>query len=85
MADRASYYIRRIRTGDRHPPLLWHGTPVGAVAWTGPIRGRRGAERERDAWRRTGEWTAEVVASTPKIRAQVRAWQHGRQPRTRRR
>jgi hypothetical protein len=76
MADRASYYVRRVRTADRRPPLLRHGTPVGAVAWTGPLRGRRHAERERDAWQATGEWTAQVVPATPQIRAQVRAWEH---------
>jgi hypothetical protein len=85
VADRASYYVRRVRTVDPRPALLRRGTPVGALAWTGPIRGRRHAERERDAWRQTGEWAAEVVAATPEIRAQVRAWQRGRQPRSRRR
>ncbi len=71
-----SYYVRRVRTVDRRPLLLRRGTAVGAVAWTGPIRGRRQAERERDSWQRTGEWTAEVVASSAGVRAQVRAWQH---------
>jgi hypothetical protein len=70
-----SYYIRRTRTVDRRPLLLRRGTAVGAVAWTGPIRGRSQAERERDAWRATGEWAAEVVASNAATRAQVRAWQ----------
>jgi len=83
VADRASYYVRRVRTVDRRPALLRRGTPVGAVAWTGPIRGRgRGrAERERDAWRLTGEWAAEIVASSPQVRAQVRAWQRQRERR----
>jgi hypothetical protein len=79
MADRASYYVRRVRNVDDRPLLLRHGTPLGAVAWTGPIRGRRQAERERDAWQRTGEWTAEVVPSGPQIRTQVQAWQRQRQ------
>ncbi len=70
-----SYFVRRVRTADRRPPLLRHGTAVGAVAWTGPIRGRRQAERERDAWRQTGEWAAEVLVSSPAVRTQVRAWQ----------
>lgn len=79
MADRASYYVRRVRTVDRRPLLLRRGTPVGAVAWTGPIRGRRHAERERDAWQRTGEWAAEIVPSSPQVRAQVHTWQRRRQ------
>jgi hypothetical protein len=70
-----SYYVRRVRTVERRPLLLRRGTPVGAVAWTDPLRSRRQAERERDAWQRTGEWTAEVVASSPEVRVQVRAWQ----------
>ncbi len=77
MPDRASYYVRRVRTVDRRP-LLRGGTPVGAVAWTGPIRGRHHAERERDAWQATGEWTAQVVPASPQIRAQVHAWQRQR-------
>src|SRR6266566_3465749 len=44
MADHASYYVRRVRTVDRRPPLLRRGTPVGEIAWTGPIRGRRHQE-----------------------------------------
>ena len=82
MADHASYYVRRVRTVDRRPPLLRRGTPVGEIAWTGPIRGRRHAERERDAWQHTGEWAAQVVPSSPQVRAQVHAWQRQR-PRTR--
>jgi hypothetical protein len=78
VVDRASYYVRRVRAVDHRPPLLRRGTPVGAAAWTGPIRGRRQAERERDAWRQTGQWLAEVVPASPQIRAQVRAWQRER-------
>ena len=85
MSDRASYYVRRVRTVDPRPALLRRGTPVGALAWTGPIRGRRHAERERDAWQATGEWAAQVVAATPQIRAQVCAWQRQRQTTSHRR
>lgn len=42
--------------------------------WTGPIRSERQADREAQAWVTAG-WHAERVASTPEIRAQVRAWQ----------
>jgi hypothetical protein len=74
----ASYYVRRVRIIERRPLVLRRGTPVGSVAWTGPIRGLRRAERERDAWQQTGEWAAEVVPGSPQVRAQVRAWQRGR-------
>lgn len=54
--------------------------------WTGPIRSQRQAERERAAWMNldTGEWTAEVLPSSPEVRAKVQEWQrrtdrrHGR-------
>jgi len=32
VADRASYYVRRVRTVDRRPALLRRGTPVETVA-----------------------------------------------------
>jgi hypothetical protein len=45
--------------------------------WTGPIRSARQAERERDAWQAIGR-NAEVVESTPAVRAEVRAWERQR-------
>lgn len=56
----ASQWVRR-RAGER-------------TAWTGPIRSPRQAGKEADAWRSVG-WDAEVVPSTPAVRAEVRAWQ----------
>jgi hypothetical protein len=61
-----SFYVKRTRDG--------------RVAWTGPIRTRRQAEKEAAAWRdekgfSRGPWQAEVVQSTPEVRRQVRAWQ----------
>lgn len=47
------------------------GRPV--VGWT-RVRGSRQAERERAAWTATG-WTAEVVPTSPQVRAEVRAWE----------
>jgi hypothetical protein len=65
------YYVKRTRITS------------GRIGWTGPIRSARQAERERAAW--TNEppyadgsppnFTAEVVESTPEVRAEVRAWQ----------
>jgi len=69
-----SFYVRRTRIAD------------GRVGWTGPIRSARQAERERAAW--VGDppyerdypalFTAEIVPSTPEVRAEVRAWQKER-------
>jgi hypothetical protein len=66
-----TFYVKRTRLSS------------GRVGWTGPIRSARQAERERAAW--TGEppyadgsppqFAAEVLKSTPEIRAEVRAWQ----------
>ena len=42
--------------------------------WTGPIRSANQAEREAKAWRAYGT-TAEVLQSTPEVRAEVRAWE----------
>jgi hypothetical protein len=55
----ASHWVRR-RFGER-------------AGWTGPIRSARQAAKEADAWRSVG-WDAEVVESTPAVRAEVRAW-----------
>ena len=62
-----SFYVRRTRIAD------------GRVGWVGPIRSERRALREADAWnistaRTPAEWTAVVLPSTPKLRAEVRAW-----------
>jgi hypothetical protein len=59
-----SFYVRRTRAD-------------GEVGWTGPIRSERQAERERDAWRDCGR-EAEVVPSTPEVRAEVRAWERAK-------
>ena len=65
-----SFYVRRL-------------TPLGRVGWTGPIRSRRRAEREAQAWRDAG-WFADVLPNTPDVRAQVRAWQRLREKERRR-
>jgi hypothetical protein len=61
-----SSYVRRQRNG--------------RVGWTGPIRSTRQAQREQAAWQQAG-WTAEVLPSTPEIRAQVRAWERSKRQR----
>ena len=48
--------------------------PDGRHGWVGPIRSARQAEREAQAWR-DADWSAEVLTSTPEVRAQVRAWE----------
>jgi hypothetical protein len=48
------------------------------TGWTGPIRNERQAQRERGAWDSAG-WTARVVPSSATVRAEVRAWEAGRQ------
>jgi hypothetical protein len=58
-------------------------TATGRIGWTGPIRSARQAERERAAWtaysyRSPAAFTAEVLESTPEVRAVVRAWQKAR-------
>jgi hypothetical protein len=65
-----SFYVRRL-------------TPLGRLGWTGPIRSRRQAEREAQAWRDAG-WFADVLPNTPDVRAQVRAWQRLREEERRR-
>ena len=66
-----SFYVRRL-------------TPLGRLGWTGPIRSRRQAEREAQAWRDAG-CLADVLPNTPDVRAQVRAWQRlGEEERRRR-
>jgi len=65
-----SSYVRRTRKD-------------GKVSWTGPIRSARQAEREAQAWRETGEWSADVMYSTPEVRATVRAWVQDRPNRMR--
>lgn len=60
-----SYYVKRSRPGVV-------GTKRG---WTGPIRSERQAHRERAAWTEAG-WEAEVVPSSPAVRAEVRKWEN---------
>ena len=67
---RESFYVRRL-------------TPLGRLGWTGPIRSRRQAEREAQAWRDAG-WFADVLPNTPDVRTQVRAWQRLREEERRR-
>jgi hypothetical protein len=61
----SSFYVQR-------------STPLGRVGWTGPIRSRRRAEREAQAWRDAG-WTAEVLANTPGVLRRVGEWQRLRE------
>jgi hypothetical protein len=78
-----SYYVRRIQHGDGPNKL------DGAIGWTGPIRSRAQAEREKAAWEMHpgsyGQtWTAEVIESSREIRAEVRRWsRETRRPRIR--
>jgi hypothetical protein len=65
-----SFYVRRL-------------TPLGRLGWTGPIRPRRQAEREAQAWRDAG-WFADVLPNTSDVRTQVRAWQRVREEERRR-
>jgi hypothetical protein len=58
-----SYYVKRATD-------YGHG-------WTGPIPSRRQAERERAAWEKAGR-SAEVLESTPEVRAEVRRWERER-------
>jgi hypothetical protein len=58
-----SFYVKRSRNG--------------RTGWTGSIRSAAQAERERAAWAEAG-WTAEVVANSAEVRAQVRAWERER-------
>jgi hypothetical protein len=55
-----SFYVKR-------------STLDGKFGWTGPIRSRARADREAAAWVDCGR-KAEVVPSTPEVRAEVRAW-----------
>jgi len=64
------FYVRRL-------------TPLGRLGWTGPIRSRRQAEREAQAWRDAG-WFADVLLNTPDVRAQVGARQRRREEERRR-
>lgn len=81
-----SFYVKRTQHGDAP------NKPDGSIGYTGPIRSRAQAEKEREAWEgvtrgisRVGNalvpsgsygqtWTAEVLESTPAVRADVRAW-----------
>jgi hypothetical protein len=67
-----SYYVKR-SSERRHD--IWTDRDVvdHREGWTGPIRSAKQAEREATAWRDVG-WSAEVLPSTPEVRAQVRAW-----------
>ena len=56
-----SYYVRRANDD-------------GRVGYVGSLRPLSRAEREADAWRQCG-WTADVLANTAEVRAEVRAWQ----------
>jgi hypothetical protein len=56
-----SFYVRR------------REIETGRLGWTGPIRSERQAGREVPAWENCGR-TAEKLASTPRVRADVRAW-----------
>ena len=47
---------------------------AGTVGWTGSIRSIKQARREQRAWEEAGNWRAEVLESTPAVRAQVRDW-----------
>jgi len=55
-----SYYVRRANDG--------------RVGYVGSLRPLSRAEREASAWRQCG-WTADVLANTAEVRAEVRAWQ----------
>lgn len=54
-----SFYVKRIHNG--------------VTGWTGPIRSERQAGREADAWRAAGR-VAEVLPTSPEVRAEVGAW-----------
>ena len=56
-----SFYVKRVRHD-------------GRIGWTGPIRSALQVEREADAWRDAG-WTADVLPSTPEVRAEIREWE----------
>lgn len=46
------------------------------AAYTGPMVTLAHAERERDAWNRSG-YRARVIDYTPEVRAAVRRWMKG--------
>lgn len=48
--------------------------PTGYAAYTGPMRTKSHADRERNAWRDAG-WGADTVEYTAEIKAAVRAWE----------
>jgi hypothetical protein len=63
MGDDMTHFVKRVR-------------PDGSVAWTGPIRSPRQAEREAQAWRESGIVdTAEVLPADKATWAEVRAWE----------
>ncbi len=64
-----SFYVKRGRTEDSYVT-----GPFWYTGWTGPIRSERQAHREAAAWRDAG-WIADIVQSTPEIRAEVRVWE----------
>jgi hypothetical protein len=55
-----SYYVKR--SGGRF-----------GQGYVGPIRSEKQAQRECEAWRGAGH-TAELLPSSPLVRAEVRAW-----------
>lgn len=57
----SSFYVRRTRKD-------------GSVGYVGPLPSRRRADREQAAWVDSG-YRAEVLAATPALRRDVRAWQ----------
>lgn len=76
-----SFYVKRTQLGE--------GTRFadGHVAFVGPLKPLSRAERERDAWNAAEgslgtRWSAEVLPSTPEVRAQVRAWRKENASRT---
>lgn len=63
-----SYWVRRTNAD------------TGRDSWTGPIRSAAQVEREAAAWRSAG-WAAEVLRSSPEVRAAVRAWEKAKRTR----
>jgi hypothetical protein len=47
------------------------------TGWTGPIRSARQADKEAAAWQSAG-WVAQVMESTPEVKAAVRAWERAK-------
>lgn len=55
-----SYYVKR--------------SQGGRMGWIGPFRSQRRAGAEVNAWRAAG-WDSYALASTPEVRAMVKAWE----------